>query len=149
MRADNSHHLAAAARQRTERTRAKALRALRDLEGAGQPVTYEAVANKAGVSRSWLYSQPGIRATIDQLRTRNLPSPTAKTPPQRQRASEDSLLRRLEATTARIRQLEQDNRHLRQALAQALGAARARRVTGEPSRRDTPEKHATRIIGPC
>jgi hypothetical protein len=48
MRANNSHHLAAAARERAERTRAKALRALQDLEDAGHPVTYEAVASKAG-----------------------------------------------------------------------------------------------------
>lgn len=149
MRANNSHHLAAAARERAERTRAKALRALQDLEDAGHPVTYEAVASKAGVSRSWLYSQPGMRARIDQLRTRDLTSPTTRRLPQRQRASEDSLLRRLEATTERMRQLEQDNRQLRHALAQALGAARTRRVTGEPPRRDTPEKRATRITGPC
>jgi hypothetical protein len=87
MRANNSHHLAAAARERAERTRAKALRALQDLEDAGHPVTYEAVASKAGVSRSWLYSQPGMRARIDQLRTRDLTSPTTRRLPQRQRAS--------------------------------------------------------------
>jgi hypothetical protein len=148
MRADNSHHLGAAARDRAEQTRAKALRALRDLDDASQAVTFEAVAREAGVSRSWLYSEPDIRAQIDQLRTRR-PTPTALLTPQRQRASDDSLLRRLEATTERMRQLEEDNRQLREALAEALGVARERRVTGATSPRDTPGKRAAKIIGPC
>jgi hypothetical protein len=148
MRADNSRHLASAARDRAEQTRAKALRALRDLEDAGRPVTFEAVAREAGVSRSWLYTQPDLRAKIDQLRARH-PSPTATLTPTRQRATEASLLRRLEAATERTRQLEQDNHQLRQALAEALGTARERRVTGEASHRDTPGKQAAKVIGPC
>ena len=148
MRADNSHHLLDAARARADRTRAKALRALRDLDNAGRIVTFEAVAREAGVSRSWLYSQPDIRAQIDQLRARH-PSPTATLTPQRQRASDASLLRRLEASTERMRQLEQDNRQLREALAEALGTSRQERVTGTTAPRDTPGKRATRIIGPC
>ncbi len=148
MRADNSHHLLDAAQARADQTRAKALRALRDLDNAGRIVTFEAVAREAGVSRSWLYSQPDIRSQIDQLRARR-PSPTATLTPQRQRASDASLLRRLEASTERMRQLEQDNRQLRQALAEALGASREERVTGTAALRDTPGKRATRIIGPC
>ena len=148
MRADNSHHLAAAARDRAEQARVKALRALRQLDDASHLVTFEAVAREAGVSRSWLYSQPDIRAQIDQLRARR-PSPTATLTPQRQRATDDSLLRRLEATAERMRQLEEDNRQLRQALAAALGDARERRVTGATSPRDTPGKRAPEIIGPC
>jgi len=57
MRADNTRHLIAAARQRHELTRAKAIQALRTLDAAGAPVTFETVANQAGVSRSWLYIQ--------------------------------------------------------------------------------------------
>jgi len=143
MRADNSHHLVVAARGRADQTRAKALRALRDLDDAGRIVTFEAVGREAGVSRSWLYSQPDIRAQIDQLRARR-PSPTATLTPQRQRASDASLLRRLEATTERMRQLEHDNRQLRQALAEALGATREGRITGTIPPRDTPGKRATK-----
>ena len=39
MRADNAHHLASAARQRAEQTRAKALRALTSLDERGHKVT--------------------------------------------------------------------------------------------------------------
>ncbi len=149
MRADNSRHLTAAARHRAQQTRAKALRTLRDLEDAGHPVTFEAVALTAGVSRSWLYSQPDIRAKVDELRARDRQAPTSTVTPQRQRATDGSLLRRLEAATERMRQLEHDNRDLRQALAEALGATRQRRVTGDASRRNTPGKPPAKLVGPC
>src|SRR5674536_261380 len=124
MRADNSRHLTTAARQRAEQTRARAVRALRRLDETGKSITFEAVAAEAGVSRSWLYSQQDIRSEIQALRTRRQPSPAAPLTPQRQRATEASLLRRLEATSQRMRHLEEDNRQLRQALAEALGSAR-------------------------
>src|SRR6266851_5294820 len=94
MRPDNTAPLIAAARQRHELTRAKAIRALRELDHAGTPVTFETVARTAGVSRSWLYAQSDIRAEIEHLRdtTQRAPSPPV---PAGQRASGASLLRRL------------------------------------------------------
>ena len=148
MRADNSRHLIAAARRRTERTRQQALTALRRLDAKGAPITFEAVAREAGVSRSWLYNQDDLRAEIGRLRERHhLPSPTPRTP-DRQRASTTSLLSRLEVATERIQQLEQVNRQLREALAQALGTARTNRILGNATKRDTPERRATKLIGP-
>lgn len=75
--------------------------------------------------------------------------PAAPLTPQRQAASEPSLLRRLEAATQRIRQLEEDNRQPREALAEALGTARTARITGTTSRRDTPGQHGPKLIDPC
>jgi small-conductance mechanosensitive channel len=150
MRADNSRHLAAAAQHRAEQTRTRALRALRRLDGTGIAVTFEAVAREAGVSRSWLYSQPDLRAEIQALRTRTQSRSSSPPPtPQRQAATDASLLRRLQAATERLRQLEEDNRQLREALAEALGTARTARVTGKNSRRDTPGRQAAKLIGPC
>ena len=60
--------LAEAASRRHELTRSKAIQALRELDRAGTPVTFAAVAKTAGVSRSWLYTQPGISAQIRRLR---------------------------------------------------------------------------------
>jgi Family of unknown function (DUF6262) len=124
VRADNTRHIIAAARQRRELTRAKTLRALRTLDAKGSPVTFEAVATAAGVSRSWLYAQPDIRAEIERLRSVSGRAP-ATTVPARQRSSDASLLRRLEAASQRIRQLTEENRVLRAQLAQALGDRRA------------------------
>jgi small-conductance mechanosensitive channel len=148
MRADNSRHLLKAAQRRAEQTRTRAVSALGRLDEVGTPITLEGLAREAGVSRSWLYSQPDIRAEIQALRTRRQPSSPAPPTPRRQRATDASLLRRLEAATGRMRQLEEDNRQLRQALAEALGTARTDRVTGKTSRRDTPEQRAAKLIGP-
>lgn len=150
MRADNSAHLLAAARRRADQTRTRALKTLRRLDDTGIAITFEAVAREAGVSRSWLYSQPDIQAEIRALRARKQPaSPSASLTPQRQRATDASLLRRLEAATERMRQLEADNRQLRQALTEALGTARETRAAGRTSRRDTPGKQAAKLIAPC
>src|SRR5664280_416152 len=76
------------------------------------------------------------------------PSRAAPLTPQRQRATEASLLRRLEATSQRMRHLEEDNRQLRQALAEALGSARTAQTTGKAPRRDTPGQQGAEPIGP-
>jgi hypothetical protein len=149
MRADNSRHLVAAARDRAQQTRRRALRALRRLEATGKPITFEAVAHEAGVSRSWLYTQHDLRDEIERLRARRQPSSPAPSIPHRQQASDASLLRRLEAATERMRQLDEDNRKLREALAEALGAARTDRVLGLTPGRDTPGRQAKKLIGPC
>lgn len=124
MRADNTRHIIAAARQRRELTRAKAVQALRVLDAKGVPVTFDAVAAAAGVSRSWLYAQPDIRTEIERLRSVSGRAPATPVP-SRQRSSDASLLRRLEAANQRIRQLTEENRVLRTQLAQALGERRA------------------------
>ena len=62
--------LSEAAARRHELTRAKAVQALRELDRAGQPVTFARVAQEAGISRSWLYTQPDISSHIRRLRER-------------------------------------------------------------------------------
>jgi hypothetical protein len=47
MRADNTHHLLVAARRRAIETRRRAITALRRLDGAGQPVSFDTVAREA------------------------------------------------------------------------------------------------------
>lgn len=149
MRADNSRHVIAAAHRRAEQTRQHAVTALRRMDATGQRITFDAVAREAGVSRSWLYAQDDLRAEIQRLRQRHPATPPPRVPPKRQRASDTSLLRRLEAATARIRHLETDNQQLRDALARALGERRALEVPGEMNGRDTPKKNSPKIIGPC
>ncbi len=90
---DTTAPIIAAAKRRHELTRAKAIQAIRELDRAGAIVTFAAVAAAAGVSRSWLYSQPGIRGQIQQLR--DTASRSAAAPiPASQRASDASLQRR-------------------------------------------------------
>ena len=147
MRTDNSHHVIAAARRRAADTRKRAVAALRRMDNARLPITFDAVAKQSRVSRSWLYNQPDLRAEIERLRARRNPPPPGKPIPDRQRASDTSLLRRLEAATQRVQQLEAENRQLREAIALALGDRRANNVLGGAP--DTPIKKSQAIIGPC
>lgn len=116
--------LADAATRRHELTRSKAIQALRDLDRAGVPVTFAAIASAAGISRSWLYAQPGIRDQIQRLRGA---APHASGPaiPAGQRTSEASLRARLNAALERNRALTDENARLRRQLARALGDHRA------------------------
>jgi len=138
MRPEPHAHLADAARRRHELTRAKALRALREIDRAGTAVTFEKVARAASVSRSWLYSQPDIRAEIERLRDATRRTITAPVPAA-QRASDASLRARLEAALERNRKLTEENQRLRRQLAHALGEGRE-----SPS----PHRHSV-TIGPC
>jgi hypothetical protein len=147
MRADNSRHVIGAARRRAGQTRERAVAALRRMDATGQRISFDAVARHAGVSRSWLYTQDDLRAEIERLRQRHPAASPA--PPQRQRASDPSLLRRLEAATSRIHRLEADNRQLRDALARALGQRRAADVLGHNGNHDTPKRNSPEIVGPC
>lgn len=147
MRADNSHLIIAAAGRRAAATRRRASSALRRMDATGATITFETVAVEAKVSRSWLYGQPDLRAEIERLRARHRPILTARPIPDRQRASDASLLRRLEAATKRNRQMETENRELREALALALGERRTAELPGRSG--DTPRKKSSTVIGPC
>jgi len=144
MRANNSHHLIAAARHRAAATRKRAIAALRRMDKAGTPITVEAFAREAKVSRSWIYNQPDMRAEVERLRAQRNPASKGRLVPDQQRASDASLLRRLESAAERIRRLETENRQLRETLALALGETRAATILG-----DTPKKKSAPLIGPC
>jgi ATP/maltotriose-dependent transcriptional regulator MalT len=147
MRADNSRHIVTAARRRATATRRRAIAAIRRMDNAGQPISFDAVAREGQISRSWLYNQPDLRAEIERLRARQDPTPGGHRFPDRQRASDASQRRRLEVMTERNRQLEAENRQLRETLAVALGEQRATSIVGQV--RDTPKKKSQPIIGPC
>ena len=110
--------LSEAAARRHELTRSRAVQALRELDRAGAPVTFAGVAQAAGVSRSWLYTQPDISGQIRRLRQKTDGASSAGTIPAGQRASDASLRARLAA----------DNARLRRQLARALGDQRSART---------------------
>ncbi|GAU68973.1 transposase, partial [Streptomyces sp. NBRC 110611] len=119
--------LITAARKRHEVTRAKATQTLRELDRTGAPVSFEGVARRAGVSRSWLYTQPDIRAEIERLRDTDRRSSSPPIPTVR-RSSEALIRAYLEAALKRNRQLAEENQRLRRRLARiasALGDQRA------------------------
>jgi Family of unknown function (DUF6262) len=114
--------LSEAAARRHELTRAKAVQALRELDRAGAPVTFAGVAQAAGISRSWLYTQPDISGQIRRLREK---TDNAGAIPTGQRATDASLRARLAAALGRNKQLADENARLRRQLARALGDQRS------------------------
>jgi hypothetical protein len=129
MRHDNSQHLLAAAQRRRADTLERARRALQELGETGERRTVTQIAAHAGVSRSWLYARPELR---DQLRRLTAISETAESAPARieptERGSEASLRQRLTLAHERIRELDNDNRQLRNQIAHLHGQLRATRI---------------------
>ncbi len=122
MLADNSRHLVAAAQQRHDDAHQRAQEAIRVAAARGDAVTATGLAARAGVSRAFLYANPDLIEAIRQLRD------TGERPgaaPARQRASEASLLHRLEALTERNKELRIENQDLRRRLEIAHGQLRA------------------------
>jgi uncharacterized protein DUF6262 len=88
-----------------------------------QPVNFNSVAKAASVSKAYLYSQPQLRDRIEALRQQELEQtvrkrmahPTGKTD-----ADKDLVIL---AKDRRIKELEEENRKLKQQLKGALGKA--------------------------
>jgi hypothetical protein len=125
-RADNTRYLVQAAADRHQATLAKASQAIERLNRSGQPITFSAVAAAAGVSRAWLYRNPGIRDLITRLRSQ--PSRPATTPAAR-RATAESLHARLDSAREEITRLRAENAILREQTAHRLGHQRAKHGT--------------------
>jgi hypothetical protein len=145
MQTDNSIHLIKAARQRHENTRAKAIAAMHELDRSGAVLTFESVARHAGVSRSWIYTQTDLKDEIRRLRNQYRPEPSTPVPTG-QRASDDSLRRRLEIANQRNRELADENQRLRRQLACALGQNRS---NGRDAPGEQPAHRSSVTIGPC
>lgn len=126
MAADNSATIVAAARARRDATLRRAQEALRRMDETGEPISFTALAAAASVSRAWLYREPAVRAEVERLRSR--PRPGRRPPPSAERASAESIQRRLEAALADVCVLRDENHRLREQLACMLGEHRAART---------------------
>jgi hypothetical protein len=136
MPADPAHRLAQHARQRHERTLQRAHEELAALADSGDPITIARLATQAGVSRSWIYTQPELRERIEQLQKT---APGGRDTGGAHGASDESLRRRLNLAHQRITQLRNENQQLRDALARAHGQLRAQAIPNHDSRRRTQE----------
>jgi len=129
-RADNSAYLAQANNRRHQAALLAARHAIQELQRQGQPVNFSTVAQSAGVSRGWLYRQDQIRDLISRQRALKPPAARRLTT---QRATADSLRRRLDAAHAEITRLRAENRSLQEQLARQLGIQRAQHAEHTPA----------------
>jgi septal ring factor EnvC (AmiA/AmiB activator) len=108
----HAQHKAEAAHQRVTE-------AIDRLVAERTPITFNAVAEAAGVTRAYLYAQPELRERIDTLRERQ---GQLRSPARRERGrtdkSKDVLLA---AKDKRIRELEAEVERLKRELKAALG----------------------------
>jgi hypothetical protein len=121
--------LGAATTRRSQAAQTRAKTARRALNARGEPITFQAVAQAAGVSRQWLYTQPQLRDEIEQLRAAdgNL---EARRVPARERASENSLRHRNRALLEENQRLRAELAAVKDELAVALGELRDRQSSG-------------------
>ena len=115
--------LAAAARRKSEHTHARARNALRELDLQGRPITFQAVARHARVSRQWLYQQPALRQEIERLRHRS--GGDQPSVPEANRASTASMQQRNTMLLTENRRLRDQVAELTAELAIAYGHRRA------------------------
>ncbi|MFG2978212.1 DUF6262 family protein [Streptomyces sp. NPDC048331] len=125
MRADNSTHLAEAARQRRLDCIARVQAALDSLERDGGSVTVAGVASRAGVSRTFLYDD-AQSALLARMRALAGGQPTSGRPalPHNERITTKSHEAIVRALRGANRKLNEDNERLRTELAVALGQLR-------------------------
>ena len=128
MPADNTAHLAIAARRRHELTRAKAIRALRELARAGPRSASSSSPGRRRVSGHGSTPSPTSATRSSNCETR--PAAQHRFRPASQRPTHPSGARGGQAACERNRQLTEENRRLRRQLAEALG--------------QRPERHALR-----
>lgn len=129
MRTDNSRYLIQSAQRRHEDALARAHDVLKDLDRAGEQVTFRGVAASARVSRAWLYRQPALRAEVERLRAAATPA-SGRPRPAAQRGSDESRQQRIEALLADNARLRADNTHLSQHVAMLLGERRSAQIRG-------------------
>ena len=131
----NTTGLAEAADRRSQLAVDRARRAIRRLDKAGEPVSFQSVAREASVSRQFLYTQPQLRGEIERLRAAHLEA--AEAIPPAQRASGASLKARNQMLIDENRRLREQVAGLREELTCAWGEVRA---LGRERRRTGPGK---------
>ena len=114
--------LAEAAAKRTLQAEQRVHSALRELDSHGATVTFAAVAERARVSRAFLYQHAELRSQIEALRTEQTAAPGRLAV--RQRASDASLRARLRAALDESQRQRDELARLREELALAHGRVR-------------------------
>lgn len=121
---DNSDALRRSRRQDGRSKRQRATDALTVLEASGEPVTFPALARRAGVSVSMLYADAELSTRIATARDRQRQAGTDRAwrLPTRSLVTEQSLRTELANAKERARRLDEEVTVLRERLGRQLGA---------------------------
>ena len=112
--AEPSKYLEESWRKRSDEARAKALKAIKELQANGEPVNFNTVHLKSRVSKNYLYTNETVRKEIESQRSLAAAKAGAwHKKYDRTSKSKDVLI---EAKDKRIAKLEEENHRLRQEL---------------------------------
>ena len=116
MKADNTGHLREAARRKHQECLNRVSAAIREADRLGQTVTVQGVAKAAGVSPSWIYTQPAVYEAVRSRRAK-ADNRSRMRIPEAQGAGRASQHKRIELLVTRLRETTEDNQRLRSELA--------------------------------
>jgi uncharacterized protein DUF6262 len=116
------HQLALVNRRKREAHEERVRRALAGLRARGEPISFQAIARAAGVSRGYVYANSGLKAAIAAARDEQ-PDPTGR---ENRSATEASLQARVRALLEENRRLRAELQDMRAELAVLFGEARER-----------------------
>ena len=145
---DNSAALRRARRNDSHTKRQRAAEVLGEMEQSGEPITFPAVARRAGVSVSLLYADTALSSRIATARDRQRQAGMERAwrTPSRSLLTEQSLRTELANTKDRARRLGEEVALLRQRLSRHLGAdAEAAREEGHRPLLDQLEQRAAEL----
>jgi len=116
----NTTGLASSAASKKEVTLKKTEKAISELLKANDLINFNTVAEKAGVSKAWLYRETGIADRIKRLRDQQA-NKEPKAYKETQRASDASKSALVATLKARVKELESENRELKKQLEVVYG----------------------------
>jgi hypothetical protein len=121
--------LAIAAKRKHDSAVTRARAALVAMHHAGSEITFQSVADRAGVSRQWLYKNAELRREIEKLRAdHHGPHPV----PAADRTSDASLRQRNVMLLAENKRLRAETVQLKHELAALIGERRAHPLAERP-----------------
>ncbi|PID42046.1 MAG: transposase [Proteobacteria bacterium] len=116
----NTTGLASSAASKKESTLKKTQTAISELLKANDMINFNTVAEKAGVSKAWLYRETDIADRIKRLRDQQA-NKEPKVYKETQRASDASKSALVTTLKARVKELEVENRELKKQLEVVYG----------------------------
>lgn len=116
----NTSGLASSAASKKEATLKKTQAAISELLKANDLINFNTVAEKAGVSKAWLYRETDIADRIKRLRDQQA-GQEPKAYREAQRASDASKSALVTTLKARVKELESENRDLKKQLEVVYG----------------------------
>lgn len=116
----NTTGLASSAASKKDATLKRAETAISELLKANDMINFNAVAEKAGVSKAWLYREADVADRIKRLRDQQA-NKEPKAYKETQRASDASKSALVTTLKARVKELESENRDLKKQLEVVYG----------------------------